>query len=167
MRARRSSRGLGLAKLMREQWLAHRRWRSQCVGARARDEKSMSLSRDELLQPSLGTSRIAKAPYSVRTTFLTAFFGGPFAAIAITVLTSIRLQRLGRDALPLAAALLAYLGLLAALMVTPWGASLLQSLEDFAGKQAFSHVDRLIGMGLFGLGYMLHRKEQRSAEFMD
>lgn len=127
----------------------------------------MSLSRDELLRPSLGTSRIAKAPYSVRTTFLTAFFGGPFAAVAITAINSIRLQRVGRDALPLAAVLVAYWSFLAALMLTDWGASLLASMQAFAGKQAYSYLDRLIAMAAFGFGYMLHRKEQRSTDFMD
>jgi hypothetical protein len=37
------------------------------------------------------------APYSVQATFLTGFFGGPFGAIAIQVLNSIRLRRLARD----------------------------------------------------------------------
>jgi hypothetical protein len=128
---------------------------------------SMSLSRDELLRPSLGGSRIAKAPYSVRTTFLAAFFGGPFAAVAITALNSLRLQRLGRDALPLTAALIAYLAFLTALMATEWGDALVESVKALAGKQAFAYVDRLIALALFGLGYMLHRKEQRSADFMD
>jgi peptidoglycan hydrolase-like protein with peptidoglycan-binding domain len=59
----------------------------------------LSGPREDLLQPTLTGAAPAAAPYSVQTTFLTGFFGGPFAALAILAMNSFRLRRLARDAL--------------------------------------------------------------------
>ena len=126
----------------------------------------MSLSRDELLRPSLADAAVAKAPYSVRATFLTAFLGGPLAAIAITAINSLRLQRWARDLVPLAAFAAAYIVFLLALAWTDWGRSFQTSLDALAGPRSLSYLHRLIALGLFGVGYAMHRKEQRSADFM-
>jgi hypothetical protein len=127
----------------------------------------MSFTRDELLRPSLEGSAVAKAPYSTRTTFLTAFFGGPLAAIAITALNSVRLQRVMRDLAPLGAALVAYVGFMLVLTFTDWGTSFLAAITEIAGPRGTAYFDRLIALALFGLGYMLHRREQRSSDLMD
>src|SRR5262245_9774550 len=64
-----------------------------------RRQQRMTGSRDELLQPSLADdARPAAAPYSVQTTFLTGFFGGPFAATAIFITNAVRMKRVARDA---------------------------------------------------------------------
>jgi hypothetical protein len=126
----------------------------------------MSLSRDELLRPSLAGAAVAKAPYSVRTAFLTAFFGGPLAAIAITGINSVRLRRWARDLAPLAALVAAYVAFMLALAWTDWGLSFQTSLDAFAGPHTVSYLHRLIALALFGVGYAMHRKEQRSADFM-
>ncbi len=126
----------------------------------------MSLSRDELLRPSLAGRAIAKAPYSVRTAFMTAFFGGPLAAIAITAINSVRLQRWQRDLAPLAIVLIAYVAFLLALVLTNWGLDFRTRLVEIAGPRGESYIERIIALVLFGMGYALHRKEQRSADFM-
>jgi hypothetical protein len=126
----------------------------------------MSFSRDELLRPTLRGTTVVRAPYSVQAGFLTAFFGGPFAAIAMTAVNSVRLHRLTRDLLPLGLMLVAYIGFAAALTLTPWGAELRAQLTVFAGPRAVTYLHRFIGLLLFGLSYALHRKEQRSADLI-
>lgn len=126
----------------------------------------MDFSRDELLRPSLGDTTIAKAPYSVQTAFLTSFFGGPLAAIAIVAINSVRLQRLLRDLAPLTIALTAYSVFMLALAGTEWGMAFRATMKEFAGERAVSYLHRVIALVLFGLGYVLHRKEQRSADLM-
>lgn len=126
----------------------------------------MSLSRDELLRPSIGDFPIAKAPYSVRTMFLTSFFGGLFAAIAIIATNSVRLQRWRQDLLPLGLILAASMGFLASVHLTAWGADFRTYLTSLAGPRALPYLTRVIGLAIFGLGYALHRKEHRSADLM-
>ena len=46
------------------------------------------------------------------------------------------------------------------------GAELQASLDALAGPRSLSYLHRLIALGLFGVGYAMHRKEQRSADFM-
>ena len=126
----------------------------------------MSFTRDELLRPSLTDACVAKAPYSVQTMILTAFVGGPLAAIAITAVNSVRLRRWMRDFVPLLIALAAYIGFNIVLAWTQWGVDFRASLREIAGAGAMSYLYRVIAFTLFGLSYALHRKEQRSAQFM-
>jgi len=126
----------------------------------------MSFTREELLRPSLRGATPAKAPYSLQTMVLASFFGGPFAAIAMIGANSVLLQRWRQDLLPLGLVLAATLGFLAALHLTPWGAGLRGDLASFAGPRALSYLSRVIGLVIFGIGYVLHRSEQRSADFM-
>jgi hypothetical protein len=126
----------------------------------------MSMSREELLRPSLSSGVIAKAPYSVRATFLTAFFGGSVAAIAITAVNSGRLRRFRRDLAVLALMLVAVLVFRMALIYTDWGRGFVVWLTELAGTRGLAYFDRLLGLALFGLGYALHRKEQRGADFV-
>ena len=51
------------------------------------------------------------------------------------------------------------------LLGTESGLSIRASVDQFA-LGAASYLHRLIGLALFGLGYALHRKEQRSADTM-
>jgi hypothetical protein len=126
----------------------------------------MGLSRDELLRPSLADTTIAKAPYSVQTAFLASFFGGPLAAVAIIAINSVRLRRLLRDLAPLAIAVMAYVAFMLALTGTEWGMAFRASLNGLIGERSVSYLNRLVALVLFGLGYALHRKEQRSADLM-
>jgi hypothetical protein len=126
----------------------------------------MTTSRDELLRPSLGDTDAMRAPYSVRTTFLTAFFGGPLAALAIIALNSVRLRRWLPDLPALGVVLVGFIGLVFALDRTDWGGSLRAYLYGMAGERALTYLFRVIALGFFGLGYALHRKEQRSADLV-
>jgi len=126
----------------------------------------MTMSRDELLRPSLGDAVAARAPYSVRTTFLTAFFGGPLAALAIIVLNSVRLRRWLPDLPVLGVVLAGFIAFVLALYWTEWGGGLRAYLQAIAGERALTYLFRLIALGFFGLGYALHRKEQRSADLI-
>jgi hypothetical protein len=126
----------------------------------------MSLSREELLRPSLGDRPITRAPYSVRTAFITSFFGGPFAAIGIIGANSVRLQRWRQDLLPLGLLFAATAGFFASLHLTAWGEDLGNYLFTLAGQRGVPYLSRVIALAIFGIGYALHRKEQRSADFM-
>ena len=127
----------------------------------------MSIPRDELLRPSLQGMAAAKAPYSVQTMFVTSFFGGPFAAIAIIGVNSVRLQRLGRDAVPLGLMLGLSILIMAAPQLTAWGREAALHLVNLTGPRALSYVSRIAALIFFGIGYAMHRSEQRSADFMD
>jgi hypothetical protein len=126
----------------------------------------MSIPREELLKPSLSLTRATIAPYSVNTTVMVAFFGGSLGLIGITALNAWRLGRLGRDAIPLAIMLAAYLGFVWALAQTEWGMAFQTSLLKFIDMKTMSNVYRLIALILCGLSFLLHRSEQRSADVM-
>lgn len=56
-----------------------------------------TLSREDLLQPTLGTAKPPEAIYSARALFFTAFFGGPFAIIFLSALNARLLGHLNTD----------------------------------------------------------------------
>ena len=127
----------------------------------------MNMSREDLLQPSLANdSAPAAAPYSVRTTFLTGFFGGPFAAIAILATNSVRLRRVFRD-LPviLVSAAVLLVGSWA-LQKTAGGAVARQWLDETIGANNLRYVYRLLALMIVGCGYLLHRQEQINSDLV-
>ncbi|HZF16766.1 MAG TPA: hypothetical protein VE046_12575 [Steroidobacteraceae bacterium] len=116
-------------------------------------------SNEDLLRPSLSGERPAAPIFSTRAQFLTAFFGGGFAALAIGTANSFRLGRLGRD-LPVVLALAAaYFGYLYSLVATPLG----RSAVAFLGLRPTSVPVRLGGLAVFAILYLLHRTALRSA----
>lgn len=116
----------------------------------------------ELLRPSLsGDTRPPKAPYSVMMGFLTAFFGGFFAALAVIAINSARLRRLRRDLPIVLSALAAYLALLFVLVAAGWSAGLDGNMNKPSGM-----LVRALGLAMFGIGYVMHRTEQRAAHVM-
>lgn len=127
----------------------------------------MNMSREDLLQPSLATdSAPAAAPYSVQTTFLTGFFGGPFAAIAIIATNSVRLRRVLRD-LPL------IIGSAALLLIGSWalqktagGVLAREWFDATVGANNLRHIYRLLALMIVGCGYLLHRQEQRNSDLV-
>ena len=123
----------------------------------------MEVSQGSLLQPSLQGVGAARAPYSVKTLFITAFFGGPIAAIAIMAVNAVRLRRLIRDLAPILLALAAYVGFMTAVVATDWGAEFQRTVNSFA-EGGFVFLHRALALAFFGLAYLLHRKEQRGAD---
>lgn len=126
----------------------------------------MSGPREDLLQPTLTGTAPAAAPYSVQTTFLTGFFGGPFAALAILAMNSFRLRRVARDALVWGA-------LLVLLAIGGWllfhsaaGADVRSWFTDQLGIRAARFSGQALGLAIVGVGYLLHRAEQVNADLM-
>ncbi|HJY40281.1 MAG TPA: hypothetical protein VJ303_03565 [Steroidobacteraceae bacterium] len=126
----------------------------------------MSVPREDLLQPTLTGAVRTAAPYSVQTTFLTGFFGGPFAALAILAMNSFRLRRVPRDALVWSA-------LLVLLAIGGWllfhsvaGAEVRAWFTDQFGNRAVRFSGQALGLAIVGVGYLLHRREQVNADLM-
>lgn len=128
----------------------------------------MNASREGLLQPTLDTdARPAAAPYSMQATFFTGFFGGPFAVIALIGVSSVRLRRLHRDWPVLAACLIAtvFMGWMLH-GSAPAFAPVRDWLSDLMGKGAFRYAYRLVALIFVGVGYLLHRREQRNTDVL-
>jgi hypothetical protein len=124
----------------------------------------MSTHRDDLLQPTLTGESQALAPYSVQTTFLTGFFGGPFAALAILATNSVRLRRISRDAALLAAILVAVVAGGWLLFHSAAGANVRSWFVEQFGTTAARFSRQGIGLVIVGIGYLLHRREQVGAD---
>src|SRR5688572_15243311 len=118
---------------------------------------------DDLLRPSIEKTDAAhKAIYSTTTGYLTAFIGGPFAAIAMAAINSGRLRRLARDALPLVAAIAVSVGLYAFLARPEWFG---QAGLDLTDRNARLGA-RVFALLLFGAFWLLHKRYHRGAEIM-
>lgn len=118
---------------------------------------------DDLLRPSLEKADgTRKAIYSTTTGYLTAFIGGPFAAIAMAAVNSGRLRRLTRDALPLAAAIALSIGLYSFMARPEWFG---QAGLEFADRNARLGA-RIFALLLFGAFWLLHKRYYRGAELM-
>lgn len=124
----------------------------------------MSAPREDLLQPTLTRESQALAPYSVQTTFLTGFFGGPFAALAILATNSVRLRRVSRDAAVLGTILLGVVlgGWL--LFHSAAGADVRSWFVEQFGTTAARFSRQGVGLVIVGIGYVLHRREQVGAD---
>ncbi len=89
----------------------------------------------DLFAPSLEDARPRKQPYSVRATFLTAFFGGPFAALAFIWLSVRRIGREHADRLLWATALIV------TVLVVGAASAWLQMTAPLPGTERFSEGD--------------------------
>jgi hypothetical protein len=113
---------------------------------------------EDLLQPSLQHGQLTKPPYSVRAGFFVAFFGGLLAAVGFAALSSVRTQRVARDAPVLG--LLACAGI--ALSVWVGYATQSQTLPSFISafggdKQGARLFVRAAAIASFGVIYLLQR----------
>jgi hypothetical protein len=124
----------------------------------------MSAPREDLLQPTLTRESQTLAPYSVQTTFLTGFFGGPFAALAILATNSVRLRRVSRDAAVLGTILLAVVLGGWWLFHSAAGADVRSWFVEQFGTTAARFSRQGVGLVIVGIGYVLHRKEQVGAD---
>lgn len=122
---------------------------------------------DRLLEPSLApdASGDALAPYSVRASFFVAFFGGVFALLIFSALSSRRMRRLERDAalyvaLAIASASLVVLeaSWLAAGTVPAW----LEILGE--GTRGVRNLSRVLALAAFGAVALRHRTLQKAIE---
>jgi len=112
----------------------------------------------DLLKPSLTADRSPSAAlYSLRTGFLTSFFGGPIAGATISLLNSYRLKRLTVD-WPiglLAIAVCVTMGWLATHDGWQW-------LDARLGRGSVIYANRLTNLAFFGAVYALHRTYYKS-----
>ena len=127
----------------------------------------MSEAREELLRPSLSGSETLVAPYSVQTTFLTGFFGGPLAAVAILLVNSYRLRRVPRDLPAIVAMLAAVLLGMWALSAASAGAPVAGWIESQLGSRGLRSTYQAAALVIVGIGYLMHRKEQRNCDMSE
>src|SRR5690606_34287178 len=113
----------------------------------------------------LSENSLTAAPYSVRATLFTGFFGGPFAALAILALSSLRLRRLSRGAFVYAVLLLLTIVGSWALYETA-GTTMRDWLEAQLGTSYLRYTFRFVALIIVGLGYLLHRREHRNADLV-
>ncbi len=126
----------------------------------------MPTDRSALLRPSLTRDAPAQAPFSPQAHFLSSFFGGPLAALAMAGLNAARLGRTRVDAPWLALGLLGYLGLEAGLALTGSGQALVQQLESWMGQGAHGLLVRVFALGCFVVFMRRHRREQAACDLM-
>jgi hypothetical protein len=116
----------------------------------------------DLLRPSLTADVDSPRPiYSVRTAFLSSFFGGPVAGATIALLNSQRLRRLKID-WPIAALALGCSALVQWSIARHWWAWLDRTL----GESSDHYVFRLLGLGFSGVIYAIHRPYYRSMSLL-
>lgn len=118
---------------------------------------------NDLLQPSI--DRVAsphRAIYSATAGYLTAFFGGPFAAVGMAGLNAWRLGRLRTDMLGLAGGFAVAVGL-SAFLLRPdlFGRADL----EFATRDV-RIASRALALALFGAYWFLHRRYYRGMQLL-
>lgn len=122
---------------------------------------------EDLLRPSLSRSAdVAAAPYGNQSAMLTAFFGGPIAAVVLFVINTWRLRTLRRDAIWLVVAALTCAGWFVFLHVGTAGSAFKSMLDAWLGSGARTILHRLVALAIFGLAAVRHRGEQRSTDIL-
>jgi len=117
--------------------------------------------REHLLTPSLSASAAPVRLYSIQSSFLVAFFGGPAASLLYCGLNSWRLRRLADIPVHLAgAALLVALAYL--LMYQP---ARFDGLYQLLGNDVFRALRTMLALAICGTFYALHQKQHRSRAF--
>ena len=112
----------------------------------------------ELLRPSLTADVDSPQPvYSVRTGFLSSFFGGPVAGATIALLNSQRLRRLKMD-WPIAVLALGSSALLQWSVIRHWW----RWLDGALGDSSSGYVYQLLSLAFSGVVYAIHRPYYRS-----
>jgi len=119
----------------------------------------------DLLRPSLSdTGQVAAAPYTLQTSFFSAFFGGPFASAAMLLLNARRLGRLQRDVVWALVIAIAFAAWLVFAYTTPAGHALQVKMAEWVGGRSMALAERLMALLAFAVSAALHRREQRSAD---
>ncbi len=122
---------------------------------------------DALLEPSLGGSAPTLAPYSVRTSFLVAFFGGPIGHAVIAIRNAHRLGRLRSDMWhPLAAAIAWCGALLWSAIAVARGTFPEELILLSTASRTVRTAGSALALALFGFDYFRLQKTYRSAELL-
>jgi hypothetical protein len=118
---------------------------------------------NELLKPSLGSeASAATSIYSTTTGYLAAFFGGPIGGAAIALTNSWRLKRLGKD-WPLA---LVAIALTVGMAWWEQRAGGLAWLTKQLGSSGPRFAVRVVGLAMFAVIYLIHRRYYRNMDMM-
>jgi hypothetical protein len=120
----------------------------------------------ELLQPSLSSQTLRRAPYSLRVGLLVGFFGGFVAVLVLAGVNAHRVGRWPRDLAWLMPALLAGVLLEAWWWWTPAGQAFNETLQSVVGPSGPRYLTQVLGLLGFGLSAWLHRREQRTTDLM-
>ncbi|MES1190643.1 MAG: hypothetical protein ABUS47_06130 [Steroidobacter sp.] len=123
----------------------------------------MNFTREDLLRPVLNSTQVKTAPYSVRATLLTSFFGGPFAAIGMVAVNAYRLARLKYEWTSVVTMLLLYVLGMRALLHSDFGRDLVRQWTHLIGDPNLRIMYRLVALAFCGYGYLMHRGEHRGA----
>jgi hypothetical protein len=117
--------------------------------------------REHLLTPSLSASAPPVKLYSIQSSFLVAFFGGPAAILLYCGLNSWRLRRAADIPVYLLGA-----ALLWALMYTlRFHPATFDGLYRLLGNDMFHALRTLLSLAMCGTFYALHQKQHRSRAF--
>ncbi len=118
----------------------------------------------ELLRPTLSHHNAPRlAPYSQQTGFLTAFFGGPPAALVMAGVNAQRMGRLAKDLPWLLALGMVFIVAEYALLQTDAGRDVAHWIRSVANWRVYH---QLVGLLFFGAASLAHRREQRAASLM-
>lgn len=121
-------------------------------------------ARESLLRPSLGAEQSQRLPpYSNRAQFLSGFFGGPPAALALWGVNAYRLRRLKRDAIWLVLGTLAWISV-SGLVSAHCTLALCQTLQEWQLSPRL--VLRCLALLLVLPAITLYRKEQAASRLM-
>jgi len=117
--------------------------------------------REHLLTPSLSATTRPVTLYSVQSSFLVAFFGGPAAILLYSGLNSWRLRRTADiPVYMLGTALVA--GLVYALLFQPM---IFADVFELLGDDTNRALRVVLSLAICGVFYGLHQKQHRSAAF--
>jgi len=117
--------------------------------------------REHLLTPSLSATTRPVTLYSVQSSFLIAFLGGPVAILLYSSLNSWRLRRT-KDIPVILLGAGAVVGLVYALLFQPM---LFAGLVELLGNDTFRALRTVLSLAICGVFYGLHQKQHRSAAF--
>lgn len=117
--------------------------------------------RELLLTPSLSEQGRAVGLYSLNTSLLLGFLGGPLPLVLYSALNSYRLKRTG-EYLVYLLAVLGYVGLMSACILGT-GIGVPQALYDFLGGSGGARVvSQVYAMLLWASFYLMHKRQHRS-----
>jgi hypothetical protein len=124
----------------------------------------MAMEPNALLQPSLQVQRPKSLPFSLQAQFLTAFFGGPVAALGMGLLNASRLDRLRRDAAWLGALLVLYVALAYGFVLSAAGEAVHAAAVDALGLRAPHYLDTAYALACFSIAAAAHRRGHQAAQ---
>ncbi|MCE2946152.1 MAG: hypothetical protein ACK515_14170 [bacterium] len=126
----------------------------------------MASTNPDLLQPSLTSARVERSPYSQQAHVLSAFFGGPLSALAMSGINAYRLRRIEKDAPWLIVAMVLYLSFEVWLAIDPGGQDFVRWAGSWAGSNALTYVTRALALAFFAIGTVMHRREHTATDLM-